>query len=1458
MINYKRISFNEIYLSKSLKDFREAVAAMDKGDVVVSPFLESRKGRNKSFFKDNDYLCSVADKVISRVSFADIAGFSEKQKIIEIFENNENDSLLDLTFTNPKNIYLLSKDLNTSFDYIDKGSKEQYYQLIRDVKGTLYKCPSISLGENKKELMLLRGKTAVYTDINENISLISDEIYLDKRGGINLYTPSDYSLGSNNKKIIVRVSFTHIAGFSEKQKIIEIFEYHKDDIISDLTPKNLKVIYLLSKDLKTGFDYIDKASKGQYYHVIKDKNGIFYKCPSLFVNDNKEEIMLLRGKSAVLNQSNDNESFISGIINLGSTGLVGLFSETDYLLRSKNNKIICRVSFANIVGFSEKQKVIEIFDVNEKISYSELVIQNPKVIYLLSKNLETGFDYIEKGFRGQNYQLIKDKMGTFYKCLTLAGENKNEIMLLRAKTAAYTDITTNRSWISGEIFLDKHGRVNLYTSSDYFIGSNNKKIVVRVSFTDIVGFSEKQKIIEIFEYHKDDIISDLTPKNLKVIYLLSKDLETGVDYIDKGPKGSRGQNYHVIKDKNGTFYKCPTLVLGGNKNEIMLLRGKSAVLNPSNDRASFVSDVINLNKTTSLFNPNDFLLVLSTNQIICRVRFVDVTGFSEKQKIIEIFEYDKHNSHSELTLKSPKIIYVLSKDSKTGFDYINKKIKIYKTKDNQLMSMSRENKYSNKNKAFEELKKREQSGYGNNLLSMQTGRHADIELFEACRKYNIELPRMYEDSFFEAEYLNESLVESIFSPNPEIVFIESTVDIVTTKVNFMMHELAELFKIETDSISISKLKHKIYDLRNSNFGKDHSTLRQFVRLETPDLMGDDYNISNSCFENIALQDDKFQEAAVNIALHQKSKVILIQGGAGSGKTTVLCEIAHQFVNKDKRVLVVSHKNEAVDNLLIRLRNSGISIKRVGIVENIREELQEDIYKEEEEPIEAYVLGVTVDTLSMSKSLKNRKFDIVIMDEAGTINEVDTLIAASRAREKIIIAGDHFQLKPFRDHQFIKDRAEEFVTSITTSGMETLWDTGYPQVFLAKNYRCHPLISILLSRTIYGNKMVPKPWLLLEEDTIRVRDIKKDGNKDNEEKTTESRPLYLELNTKNKENTVNKNSYFNKKEAEAVIKEFEKAIASGYPIEEITILSQYNAQVDVIRHLLYDYLMKNYYKEQEIKDSTSMANGNVGIRRTYITDADIMLDKGLTLSKEDIASLVRNQVKTVQKYQGRDNSVVILSFVRSNKAPSEIGDIGDINNGILNVALSRSMDRLILVADVELLSNPKANAEGFRILYKELENIKKIANNLFAEQQKYREFSLRELIQYKNGKLDRELSETKVISIGDPKYKLTLDNEKLVVIEKYFLKQLKRNNHSNTNEFMTANERETIERLHASVMYGQETLSINSGEVGDLADNFPDIVEAKYVRNRANSTKTNVVYIIKWIKNSKGNYSTIKA
>jgi len=84
--------------------------------------------------------------------------------------------------------------------------------------------------------------------------------------------------------------------------------------------------------------------------------------------------------------------------------------------------------------------------------------------------------------------------------------------------------------------------------------------------------------------------------------------------------------------------------------------------------------------------------------------------------------------------------------------------------------------------------------------------------------------------------------------------------------------------------------------------------------------------------------NKFQREAVKNAM-RFMPLFLIHGPPGTGKTVTAVEIIRQYVAQGKRVLVTADSNVAVDNVLERLLEAGVSAIRLGHPARVSEKLR---------------------------------------------------------------------------------------------------------------------------------------------------------------------------------------------------------------------------------------------------------------------------------------------------------------------------------------------------------------------------------------------------------------------------------------------------------------------------------------------------------------------------------------
>lgn len=131
------------------------------------------------------------------------------------------------------------------------------------------------------------------------------------------------------------------------------------------------------------------------------------------------------------------------------------------------------------------------------------------------------------------------------------------------------------------------------------------------------------------------------------------------------------------------------------------------------------------------------------------------------------------------------------------------------------------------------------------------------------------------------------------------------------------------------------------------------------------------------------------------------------------------------------------------------------------------------------------------------------------------------------------------------------------------------------------------------------------------------------------------------------------SYLNDPEAQQVVSLLENIIASEDPsIQSIGIISPYAAQVQLIQGLVSN--------NKNLESQLSSQN-------------------------------IELEVKSVDGYQGRERDVIIFSAVRSNRQ-GKIGFLRDWRR--MNVALTRAKNALVVVGDLETLSDSDKNWAAF--------------------------------------------------------------------------------------------------------------------------------------------------------------------
>jgi DNA replication ATP-dependent helicase Dna2 len=417
-----------------------------------------------------------------------------------------------------------------------------------------------------------------------------------------------------------------------------------------------------------------------------------------------------------------------------------------------------------------------------------------------------------------------------------------------------------------------------------------------------------------------------------------------------------------------------------------------------------------------------------------------------------------------------------------------------------------------------------------------------------------------------------------------------------------------------------------------------------------------------------------QNLAVERSL-QMQDYVLIQGPPGTGKTSVIAEIVKQLHQDGQRVMLAAFTNQAVDNMLKRLDREGFhEYLRLGSERSVSEDVRSHLLKalveshttEDQHTAVREILHTmpvvasTTATWSSDKyspapgadpEQKGLLFDVAIIDEAGQLT-VPAILGALRFARRFILVGDEKQLPPL----VLSREAAEMGLDSSLFGRLKQLDDDYCQqhpltisscISLRTQYRMNRYISHFSSTVFYEKQLqahesVAQRYLVLKNPTSR-------SHIEREAVVQAIKPgwplVFLDVHAEEETGITEVKS--STAEAKAVREVVGALLRRGIAPQDIGIIAPYRAQVaNIRRHLFSDDLASGW---------KALANPS-------------------PLS-----------VDTVDRFQGGERMVIIISFATSAEPPAEsLQRQFLINPHRLNVALTRAQRKLIVVGDLPAL------------------------------------------------------------------------------------------------------------------------------------------------------------------------------
>ncbi|XP_078421971.1 DNA replication ATP-dependent helicase/nuclease DNA2 isoform X2 [Cetorhinus maximus] len=443
-------------------------------------------------------------------------------------------------------------------------------------------------------------------------------------------------------------------------------------------------------------------------------------------------------------------------------------------------------------------------------------------------------------------------------------------------------------------------------------------------------------------------------------------------------------------------------------------------------------------------------------------------------------------------------------------------------------------------------------------------------------------------------------------------------------VGNMSTHLGNLSKLMEQSAVSNKLRDLIIGLRPPQFIPYLSTVLPREAKET--------------VANILRGLNKPQKQAMKRVLLSKDYTLIV-GMPGTGKTTTICTLVRILHACGFSVLLTSYTHSAVDNILLKLARFKVGFLRLGryqkVHPDIRKFTDEDICRRksiqtltELEGLYKSELVVATTCMGMKHPIfSQRRFDLCIVDEASQINQLICL-GPLFAADRFVLVGDHQQLPP------IIQSSEARALGMDESLFKHLEQNFDAVVQLNVQYRMNSTIMSLSNKLIYEGKLV------CGSEQIAT--------------ATLQLPKWSELVVLSLQDTW-----------------LQEALEPNKPVCFLNTEKVPAPETDEQCGLSNLTEADLVYCLTKVLLKVGCKPCNIGIIAPYrqqlkAVSAVLMQDKAFSAV----------EVNTVDKYQGRDKSVIIVSFVRSNRE----GKLGELLKDWrrLNVALTRPKHKLVMM------------------------------------------------------------------------------------------------------------------------------------------------------------------------------------
>ncbi|KAL1428664.1 hypothetical protein MTO96_003014 [Rhipicephalus appendiculatus] len=395
--------------------------------------------------------------------------------------------------------------------------------------------------------------------------------------------------------------------------------------------------------------------------------------------------------------------------------------------------------------------------------------------------------------------------------------------------------------------------------------------------------------------------------------------------------------------------------------------------------------------------------------------------------------------------------------------------------------------------------------------------------------------------------------------------------------------------------------------------------------------------------------NNFQRRAI-LKFLTSDDYILFKGMPGTGKTTTIAALVQTLVLLKKRVLLTSYTHSSVDSVLLKLKALGVPFVRLGAISKVHPDVREfsssnltsaiTTTRELQEFYESQLVVACTCLGSGQGLLKRLRFDACIVDEASQALQPACLGPLFLARSFVLV-GDTQQLPPVVQSEEARKKGMDVSLFARLERPENT-------VVLPVQYRMNREITALCNKLTYAgqlecgsdnvaNASLSLPHLsstltqVLPPDCWILKAVSKELENAVVFLCTDDLPPSHEGDGSNSKGTV-----------------------SGI---EVTII------VQLVRVLLKGGLLPE----------------EVGVIAPFRNQVQLL--------KQAVSSVAQVDISTVDQFQGKEKSVILLSCVKKYEGDSKDTEILN-DQRRLTVAVSRARHKLIIVGSGSTLRKYK--------------------------------------------------------------------------------------------------------------------------------------------------------------------------